>query len=97
MTEKLSHEEVKHIAQLARLGVSDADVEKFSKQLSNILEAFEVLEQIDTTEIPPTSHPVAVRNILRDDAVRSSFPPDEILSNAPQEEEGCFRVRAVLE
>ncbi len=97
MTKKLSHEEVQHIARLARLGVSDADVEKFSKQLSNILEAFEVLEQIDTSNVSPTSHPVAVSNVLRDDVVRASLPSDEILSNAPQEEEGCFRVRAVLE
>ena len=94
---KLSREEVKHIATLARLGLTEADVEKLREQLSNILENFEALKQVDTTDVPPTSHPVALTNVLRDDEVAPSFPPEEILANAPQEENGCFRVRAVLE
>ena len=94
---KLSREEVQHIARLARLGVDEADLEKFSVQLSDILENFEILQQIDTSGVPPTSHPVAVSNVMRDDQVTPSFTPEDILANAPQEEEGCFRVRAVLE
>jgi len=94
---KLSREEVKHIATLARLGLTEADMEKLREQLSNILENFEALKQVDTTDVPPTSHPVALTNVLRDDEVAPSFPPKEILANAPQEENGCFRVRAVLE
>jgi aspartyl-tRNA(Asn)/glutamyl-tRNA(Gln) amidotransferase subunit C len=94
---KLSREEVKHIALLARLGLTDDDVEKFREQLSNILENFEILKQVDTSGVPPTSHPVALRNVIRDDEVRPSFSPKEILANAPREEDGCFRVRAVLE
>ena len=94
---RLSREEVQHIALLARLGIDEADVEKFSEQLSDILENFEILQRVDTTGVPPTSHPVALSNVLRDDAVAPSLPPGEILANAPQEEEGCFRVRAVLE
>ena len=94
---KLSREEVQHIARLARLGVDEADLEKFSVQLSDILENFEILQQIDTSGVPPTSHPVAVSNVMRDDQVAPSFTPEDILANAPQEEEGCFRVRAVLE
>ncbi|MEE9400664.1 MAG: Asp-tRNA(Asn)/Glu-tRNA(Gln) amidotransferase subunit GatC [Dehalococcoidia bacterium] len=94
---KLSREEVKHIALLARLGVDEADLEKFSEQLSNILENFEILQRVDTTGVPPTSHPVALNNVIRDDDVAPSFAPGEILANAPQEEDGCFRVRAVLE
>jgi len=94
---KLNREEVQHIARLARLGVDEADLEKFSMQLSDILENFEILQQIDTSGVPPTSHPVAVSNVMRDDQVAPSFAPEDILANAPQEEEGCFRVRAVLE
>jgi aspartyl-tRNA(Asn)/glutamyl-tRNA(Gln) amidotransferase subunit C len=94
---KLSREEVKHIALLARLGLTESDVEKFREQLSNILENFEILKQVDTTDVPPTSHPVALTNVLREDEVAPSYPPKEILANAPQEEDGCFRVRAVLE
>jgi len=94
---KLSREEVKHIALLARLGIDEADLEKFSEQLSNILENFEILQRVDTTGVPPTSHPVALSNVIREDEVAPSFAPGEILANAPQEEDGCFRVRAVLE
>ncbi len=94
---KLSREEVKHIARLARLGLSEDEVEKFREQLSNILENFEILKKADTTDVPPTSHPIALVNVFRDDEVSPSFPPDEILANAPQQEDGCFRVRAVLE
>jgi len=94
---KLSREEVKHIALLARLGVDEADLEKFSEQLSNILENFEILQRVDTTGVPPTSHPVALSNVIREDEVAPSFAPAEVLANAPQEEDGCFRVRAVLE
>lgn len=88
---------MRHIALLARLGVDEADLEKFSEQLSNILENFEILQRVDTTGVPPTSHPVALNNVLRDDEVAPSLAPTEILANAPREEEDCFRVRAVLE
>ncbi len=88
---------MRHIALLARLGVDEADLEKFSVQLSNILENFEILQRVDTTGVPPTSHPVALTNVLRDDEVAPSLAPAEILANAPREEEDCFRVRAVLE
>ncbi len=88
---------MRHIALLARLGVDEADLEKFSVQLSNILENFEILQRVDTTGVPPTSHPVALNNVLRDDEVAPSLAPTEILANAPREEEDCFRVRAVLE
>ena len=94
---KIDREGVQHIALLARLGVTEDDLEKFSGQLSQILENFEILQQVDTTDILPTSHPVAIRNVLRDDEVVPSFDSADILANAPREEDGCFRVRAVLE
>ena len=94
---KLSREEVQHIARLARLGIDEADLEKFNEQLSNILENFEILQRVDTTGVPSTSHSIALSNVLRDDEVSPSFTPSEILANAPKEEAGCFRVMAVLE
>ncbi|MBM3156233.1 MAG: Asp-tRNA(Asn)/Glu-tRNA(Gln) amidotransferase subunit GatC [Chloroflexi bacterium] len=94
---KLSREEVRHIALLARLGLSEDEVEKLREQISNILENFEILKKVDTTDVPPTSHPIALVNVMRDDEVAPSFPHREILANAPREEDGCFRVRAVLE
>ena len=90
---KISPEEVKHIALLARLGLTEAEVEKFREQISNILENFEVLKQIDTSNVAPTAQSIVLENVLRDDEVVPSYPQSEILYNAPQEEEGCFKVR----
>ncbi len=94
---KLSREEVEHIALLARLGLSEADVERFREQLSNILENFTILQQVDTTDVPPTSQAVALQNVFRPDEPAPSLPQAEVLANAPRQEEGCFRVKAVLE
>ena len=94
---KLSREEVLHIARLARLGLTEEDVDKFGEQLSNILENFEILQQVDTKDVPPTAQSIALQNVMRDDEVTPSLPPEDILANAPRREGDCFRVRAVLE
>ena len=94
---KLSREEVLHIARLARLGLSDEEVERAREQLSNILEHFEVLQSVDTDDVPPTAQSLALQNVLREDEPCDSFPRKEILANAPQHDEDSFRVRAVLE
>jgi aspartyl-tRNA(Asn)/glutamyl-tRNA(Gln) amidotransferase subunit C len=94
---RLSAEEVRHIALLARLGLSDEDVERFQEQLSNILENFEILKQVDTTDVPPTAQSLELNNVLRDDQVAPSCQPEEVLANAPQQEGGHFKVKAVLE
>ena len=94
---KLSREEVQHIALLARLGTTEAELERFREQLSNILENFEILQQVDTTDVPPTTQSIALQNVVRDDKVAPSLPPDDVLANAPQREGELFRVKAVLE
>ncbi len=94
---KLSREEVLHIALLARLGVTETDVATFQEQLSNILENFEVLQQVDTSDIPPTAQSIALQNIVSDDEVTSSLPQSQVLANAPQKEGDFFKVRPVLE
>ena len=94
---KLSREEVLHIARLARLGISDAEVEKFREQLSNILENFEALKNVDTTNVPSTAHSIALQSVMRDDETIPSLPAEEILKNAPHREGEFFRVKAVLE
>ncbi len=94
---KLTHEEVLHIALLARLGLTGAEVNRLKEQLSNILENFEVLRQVDTTDTPPTAQSIPLQNALRADEVAASLTPDEILANAPQKDGNFFRVRAVLE
>ncbi|MCX6012647.1 MAG: Asp-tRNA(Asn)/Glu-tRNA(Gln) amidotransferase subunit GatC [Chloroflexi bacterium] len=94
---KLDKKQVEHIATLARLYLTETDMEIFSEQLSNILENFEILQQIDTNNIPPTSQPTDSQNIFREDQIKPSLPQDQVLKNAPQSEDGCFKVRAVLE
>ncbi len=95
---KLSREEVLHIALLARLGLTETEADSLREQLSDILENFEALQEVDTTDVPPTAQSIPLQNVMRnDDEVIPSLPPNQILANAPRREEGFFRVRAVLE
>ena len=94
---KLSRQEIQHIALLARLGLSEDEIEKFRIQLSDILENFEILKQLDTIDLPPTAQSIALQNVLRPDEAKASYPIEDILNNAPQREGNCFKVRAVLE
>ncbi len=88
---------MKHIAWLARLGLREDEVEKFSFQLSNILENFEILKQVDTGNIPPETHIIPLQNVFREDSVAESYTQADILSNAPKQSEHCFEVQAILE
>jgi aspartyl-tRNA(Asn)/glutamyl-tRNA(Gln) amidotransferase subunit C len=93
----LSREEVLHIAWLARLNLSPEEIERFKEQLSHILDHFQVLQEVDTSQVPPTAYPITLQNVFREDEVSPSFPQQEVLSNAPSQEEGCFKVRLILE
>jgi aspartyl-tRNA(Asn)/glutamyl-tRNA(Gln) amidotransferase subunit C len=77
--------------------LSEEEVERFRNQLSNILDNFEILQQVDTTDIPPTAYPIPFSNVARDDEIAPSYSQSDILANAPRQEDGQFRVRAVLE
>ena len=94
---KLSREEVLHIALLARLGLTETEVNRLSEQLSNILENFEALQQVDTSGIPPTAQSIPLQNVVKDDEVAPSLPQSRVLDNAPRKEGEFFRVRAELE
>ena len=94
---KLSHETVRHIARLARLGLSEEEVERLSVQISRMLDYFETLKQVDTTGVPPAAHIVPLENVLRKDEVIEEYSQEEILSNAPEQAERCFTVQAILE
>ncbi len=93
----LTREEVLHIAQLARLGLSDEDVTMFQEQLSEILEHFDALRELDTEDVPPTSHPLPLESVMRSDEVKPSLAQADVLANAPLADENAFRVRGVLE
>ena len=94
---KLSRQEILHIALLARLGLTETEVNRLSEQLSNILENFAVLQQVDTSGIPPTAQSLPLQNVVKEDKVTPCLPQSQVLANAPRKEENFFRVKAVLE
>ena len=94
---KLSREEVLHIARLARVALTEAEVARMSDQLSNLLEHFEVLQKVDTAGVEPTAQSVALQSVMREDVVAPSMSMEDVLANAPRREGDMFRVRAVLE
>ena len=89
--------EVEHIAELARLSLTDTEKTLYREQLSTILDYAAILQQVDTSAIPPTATVLSLRNVMRPDQVAPSMPEGDVLANAPDVEEGCFRVRAILE
>ena len=93
---KLTHKQVIHIATLARIKLTEGEITKFSEQLSNILTNFdELLQRIDTDTDPLILNELT--GVWRDDQVKPSYSQEQILANAPQAEDGCFKVKAVLE
>ena len=93
----LTRDEVLHVARLARVGLTDEDVTKFQQQLSQILDHFEVLRRIDTEGVPPTTHTLPLEGVMSPDEPRPSLEREAILANAPLDQDGHLRVRAVLE
>jgi aspartyl-tRNA(Asn)/glutamyl-tRNA(Gln) amidotransferase subunit C len=93
----LSREDVIHVATLCRVALTDQEVEVLRGQLSDILDQFDVLKELDTHDVTPTSHAVPLASVMREDEPRPAFPKDEVLRNAPAREGDFFRTRVVLE
>ncbi|MFN0093332.1 MAG: Asp-tRNA(Asn)/Glu-tRNA(Gln) amidotransferase subunit GatC [Dehalococcoidia bacterium] len=93
----LSPDDVLHIARLARVGLTDDEVPRLAGQLSAILDHFAALASVNTDGVEPTAHPLPLSNVMRGDEVAPSLPQRVAVANAPHQEEGYFRVRAVLE
>jgi len=93
---KISRDEVEHLAGLARLAVSEDELDTFASQLDVILESVARVGEVAAEDIPPTSHAVPVTNVFRPDEVRTSLTREEALSGAPAAEEGRFRVPRIL-
>jgi aspartyl-tRNA(Asn)/glutamyl-tRNA(Gln) amidotransferase subunit C len=90
----ISRDEVLHVARLARLDLSDAEVERFQEQLNAILEAVGKVAELDLSDVPPTAHPLALSNVWADDEPRPCLTVDEALANAPDRDGNLFRVPA---
>lgn len=94
---KISREEVLHIARLARVGLTEEEVERLTQQLSNILNNFAALEQVETANVSPTAQPIPLQNVMKPDEIYPSLPQDTVLANAPKKEGDFFRIKIVLE
>jgi aspartyl-tRNA(Asn)/glutamyl-tRNA(Gln) amidotransferase subunit C len=88
----ISKSEVLHVARLARLELTDDEVAKFQEQLSAILEAVSTVSELDLSEVPPTAHPLEIQNAWDEDVPRPCLTSDETFANAPDRDDGFFRV-----
>jgi aspartyl-tRNA(Asn)/glutamyl-tRNA(Gln) amidotransferase subunit C len=93
----LSRSDVEHVAHLARLGLTDDELNRLEGQLNHILDQYEILEQLPTDDIPPTAQTIQLENILREDAVRPSLPVEDVLANAPARDGDYIVVPAILD
>ena len=96
MPERITAADVAHVARLARLDVTDDEIALFTEQLGAVLEHAADVEALDTAGVPPTAHPLPLRNVLRADEPRPSLDRDEVLAQAPDVEDGRFRVPRIL-
>lgn len=94
---KLDREQVLHIAELAKLALTEEEIALFAEQLSEILDYFQVLNRLDTGAIPPTAQAIVRRNVTRPDEPGAPLPREEALANAPQRLGNYFRVKPILE
>ena len=93
----IDREMVKHVAKLARVGMTNEDIDVFGSQLSSILENIAILREADVSGVSPTSHASRLTSVMREDIPQPSYPPEVLLANAPAQEDNCLKVRAVLE
>jgi aspartyl-tRNA(Asn)/glutamyl-tRNA(Gln) amidotransferase subunit C len=93
---ELSHDEVRKIAELAKLELADAEVALYAGQLSDVLRYFQRLQQIDTSHIPPTASVLPLKNVFRPDVPAAPLTPEEVVANAADSYENQFRVHAVF-
>ena len=94
---KITQEEVAHVAMLARLELSAKEKEEIAGQLNDILEYVDKLNRLDTTDVPPTMHVLPLVYVFREDEPRPCLPREEVLANAPEVEDGMFRIPPVIE
>ncbi len=93
---RLTRADVEHVAKLARLALSEEEIERFTDQLGAILEHAARVAALDTADVPPTAHPFPLANVLRPDEPRPGLDRDEVLAMAPDAEDGRFRVPRIL-
>lgn len=96
MARRISREEVAHVAHLARLALTEEELDRYTEQLASILEHADDIAALDIADVPPTAHPIPLDNVLRDDEPAPCLDRDEVLAQAPAAEGGLFRVPRIL-
>ena len=90
-------DEVKKVAKLSRLKITEEEAQKFSEQLNSILEYASKINELDTDNIQSTSHSIPMKNVLRSDELRQSYPREKMLKNVPLQENGFYKVPKIIE
>jgi aspartyl-tRNA(Asn)/glutamyl-tRNA(Gln) amidotransferase subunit C len=90
----ISRDEVLHVARLAWLALTDEEIDRLTKELDQILAAVGIVAELDLADVPPTSHPLDLVNVEDDDVARGSLSLEDVLANAPDSEDGLFKVPA---
>lgn len=93
----ISADEVRRVADLARMGLDDAELDEMARQLGRILGYMEKLRELDTEGVEPTAHVLPLRNVWREDVPGETLSPDEALANAPERQDNCFKVPKIVE
>ncbi|MGH8994326.1 MAG: Asp-tRNA(Asn)/Glu-tRNA(Gln) amidotransferase subunit GatC [Acidimicrobiia bacterium] len=93
----ITRADVEHVARLARLALSEEEIERFTGQLAQILEHAVRIEALDTASVPPTHHPIPLANVMRPDEPRPGLSRDQVLAMAPAAEDGRFRVPRIVD
>ena len=94
---EITKDQVKYVANLARLNVSETEAEELRTHMADIITFADALNEVDTEGIEPTNHAIKVENVLREDVVKESYDRDEILKNAPMKQAGCYAVPRIVE
>ena len=94
--QKITHEQVRHVAKLSRLALSAEKLDRFTSQLESILEYVAKIDEVDTSGVEPMAHALPVKNVLRDDVVAGALPVEKVLMNAPETDGAFFKVPKVI-
>ncbi len=97
MVKKIDQNQVRKVARLSRLELTEAEVEEFTGQLSAILDYMEKMNELDTTDVEPLAHCLAISNVFREDLVKESLGTEKTLANAPQQDGEFFKVPKILD
>lgn len=94
---RISIDQVKHVAHLARLAISEKEAEKLTQELDAIITFAEQLNELDTENVEPTSHVLDMKNVMREDVAGKGLPREEVLKNAPNHQNGQIKVPSIIE